>query len=49
MAVWSVPKLGTKMLKIWDRFGQSTDCLGGLCCNCAFCLMLNNMQIVVGV
>ena len=25
MAVWSVPKLGTKILEIWDCFGQSRD------------------------
>ena len=24
------------------------DCLGGLCCVCVFCLMLNNMKIVLG-
>ena len=42
--------------KTWDRvvgrfgtrLGQSTDYLGGLCCVCVFCLMLNNMQIVLG-
>ena len=25
MAVWSVSKLGTEMLEIWDYFGQSRD------------------------
>ena len=25
VAVWSVPKLGTKILEIWDCFGQSRD------------------------
>ena len=25
MAVWLVLKLGTKMLEIWDCFGQSWD------------------------
>ena len=42
--------------KTWDRIvekfgthlGQSMDCLGGLFCVCVFCLMLNNMQIVLG-
>ena len=34
MAVWSVPKLGAELLeKFGTRFGQSTDCLGGLCDN----------------
>ena len=27
------PKFGTEMLEIGSRFGQSTDCLGGLCYN----------------
>ena len=34
MVVWSVPKLGTELFEIFGtRFGQSTDCLGGLCHN----------------
>ena len=41
--------LGLKFRKFGTRLGQSTDCLGGLCCVCVFCLMLNNMQIVFGV
>ena len=36
------------MLKIRDRFGQSMNCLCGLCYICVFLLdNLNNMQIVV--
>ena len=36
------------MLEIRDHFGQSTDCLCGLCYICVFLLdNLNNMQIVV--
>ena len=35
MAVWSVPKLGTEMLEIWDYFRQSrdrfTDCYWSIC------------------
>ena len=34
--------------KFGTRLGQSTDCLGGLCCVCVFFLMLDNMQIVLG-
>ena len=40
MTVWSVPKLGTEILEIRACFGQSTDCLCGLCyicvLNCGF-------------
>ena len=41
--------LGLKCLKFGTRFGQSTDCLGGLYYICVFFLMLNNMQIEFGV
>ena len=41
--------LGLKCQKFGTRFGQSTDCLGGLFYICVFCLMLNNMQFVFGV
>ena len=34
MAVWSVPKLGTEMLETRNCFGQSMDCLCGLCHVC---------------
>ena len=39
---------GLKCQKFRTRLGQSTDCLGGLFCVCVFCLMLNNMQILLG-
>ena len=37
---------GLKFQKFGTRLGQSTDCLGGLCC---VCVLLNNIQIVFGV
>ena len=41
-------KIGTACWKLGTRFGQSTDCLCGLCYICVFLHdNLNNMQIVV--
>ena len=43
-----VRNFGPACWKLGTRFGQSTDCLCGLCYICVFLLdNLNNMQIVI--
>ena len=36
MAVWSVPKLGTEMMEIWDPFWTVHGLLVWLVLNCGF-------------